>query len=98
MANKIIISSLSIRNFLTDLLKYYPVDKSFDLVCMNKKLMVTEFAGLMAIETKSDFSVRLYKPSIKRFIKILRLLDEQPLTIELCDSERFGIIIKEAIV
>jgi len=42
--------------------------------------------------------VPLYKSTIERLIKLLSLLDEQPITISFKDNELFNVSIHEAVV
>ncbi len=49
-------------------------------------------------EPKHNFDVPIYKSTADRLIKILQLLEDQPITISFDDSETFNVKIHECIV
>lgn len=52
----------------------------------------------MDCECQNDFELPLYKKSITKLIKHLRLIEEQPITLQFTDSELFNVKICEMIV
>lgn len=52
----------------------------------------------MECECQNDFEIPFYKKSITNLIKHLRLIEEQPITLQFTDSELFNVKICEMIV
>ena len=97
-SNKVIVSSL----YLLRVMQYLKTKVTDEfIIATAKKDNNISFSGTdMKINCYclNDFEVPLYKSTIERLIKLLSLLDEQPITISFKDNELFNVSIHEAVV
>lgn len=76
------------------------VEESIDIIAA-RKLNHIKFKGTeisLNCELSNDFIGTLYAKTITSFIKHLKLIDEQPVTLEIEDSDLFNIKICEMYV
>lgn len=94
--NKIIINS---KYFLKQLERIEKTQFVSVKMFASKKESIVEFDIVkMACECQNDFELQLYKKSVTNLIKHLRLIEEQPITLQFSDSETFNVKICEMFV
>lgn len=69
-------------------------------IIADKKKSVIAFGYLVnsSVECQNDFTVNLYRKNIINLIKHLKLIEEQPITLQFEDSELFNVKICEMVV
>ncbi len=94
---KILVSSISLRVAVRNALMQS--QDVFEWVCHNRQLVIEGDKNILLIECSEDFDILIYRDSMSMLLKVLNVIDEQPLTIGLEDcSKTFGIKILEMYV
>jgi len=89
--NKIIVSST---NFLARIRVIETTNYgSWEMVASKEGLSIGSFK--FECHCQNDFKVTIYRRSLTKLIKILRQIEEQPITLQFEDSELFNIKICE---
>lgn len=72
--------------------------ESIPMVAVKKESLLCFGFIKIDCECQNDFELPFYKKSMKSLIKHLRLIEEQPITLQFTDSETFNVKICEMIV
>lgn len=88
---------LSSSFFLGRLMQAMDVERDKYTITVRNERMIVEDTMPLSIACSIDFTVEIAWAKMNRLIKILRLLSDQPITLDFGDVD-FGIIIKEAVI
>lgn len=95
MMGKVIISS---SHFLSVLLRVNDKVEEIINVIGSGDCLIFKNIGIKAECLSDVFQIPLYKSTIRKLLKILMLLEDQPITLKFEDSEIFNVTILSAIV